>query len=102
MGGCYTLMILNIEDDGVTLGCRKDQDIPTYLKNKFCTWDELEAQYYMLMPSLTYGIFQEHINIAKAAGYLEKESIIHAIAKTNDVSDSLVELMFNRSNLVTI
>jgi hypothetical protein len=102
MGGSYGLMIRKITDDGVRLGGRKDQDLPSYYKNAFFTWDELESKFYLLMPTIDYGLFQEHINIAKAAGYKSRESIIHAIAKTNNVSDSLVELMLNRTKKIIL
>ena len=102
MGGSYGLMIRKITDDGVIIGGRKDQDLPSYYKNAFFSWDELENNFYLLMPTIDYGLFQEHVNIAKAAGYKSRESIIYAIAKTNGVSPSLVENMLNRTKKIIL
>ncbi|AMJ76609.1 hypothetical protein [Alteromonas stellipolaris] len=98
MGGTYTLVVKATDNGTFKFGGSPNQDLPSYFKNASFSAEEVKTDCFVLMPNLDYGLFQEHINAAKAAGYQTHEEICEAIGKVNGLSAPTIARWISRSD----
>ena len=98
MGGAYTLKVKAIDNGTFKFGGSPNQDLPSFFKNASFSAEEVKADCFVLMPNLEYGLFQEHINAAKAAGYQSHDEICEAIGKVNGLSAPTIARWISRSD----
>lgn len=98
MGGTYTLVVKATDNGTFKFQGTPNQDLPSFFKNASFSEEEVKKDCFVLMPNLDYGLFQEHINAAKAAGYQTHEEICEAIGKVNGLSAPTIARWISRSD----
>ena len=100
MGGSFTLVVESVCKDGIQF--QNNKELPSYLRKvKFSISDGLKKLYFLL-PTTEFGVKQQHIDIAKKAGYLTVDAISKAIAdipNQYEVTESFVKYSIKEHRL---
>lgn len=89
MGGTFTLIVDNVSEVGLSL--TGNVNAPSWFKKVEYSWEEALSSLFLLMPSADYGVKDQHIALARKAGYESDSDIVEAVSTSANTYAYLVE-----------